>query len=46
MSETIRIASRLPLPVTLAEPNPNPQQPGLAPTLRSFVLPGAAHPGV
>lgn len=45
MSETIRIASRLPLPVTLSEPNPNPQQPGLSPALRSFVLPGAAHPG-
>lgn len=45
MSRTIRIASRLPVPVTLVEPNPNPEKPGLAPTLRSVVVPGARHPG-
>lgn len=44
MSETIKVASRLPMPLRITEPMENPEKPGEAHPLRSAVLAGMAHP--
>lgn len=44
MADTIIIASKVAMPFAISEPNPNPEKPGDAPPLRSFVINGARHP--
>lgn len=45
MPETVTIASRLPVAIRIADPNPDPEKPGEAPPARSAVINGARHPG-
>ena len=40
MSNLVKIASKLPMAITIMEPNPNPEKPGLAGTLKSATING------